>query len=283
MPIKESFILTILDEVFAAESGCIIAAPPKDDEAAIMGTAVDASFFAPVYVAGTTTSTFDLAWELARYYNVPAWSGILAARQTNGRGQLQREWISPLGNLYVSFFLPEGFARLKDMASLAVGYCIHAALHDMGVITSLKWPNDLLLCDAEQPRGKLAGLLLEERGGRLLAGLGLNCRIAPEKDRLRGNATVPAAALSAFDMPLSLFWGNMVTRMQDISARWIENAPLVIVQQQIETCLAWKGEQVLSNDTGAIGTLIGIDSNATLLLETKTGLIAVSSGSISPV
>ena len=279
---KERFIFRIVDKVFATD-GSVLATPLSDDESGVMGPAVDASFPAPVYVAGTITSTFDLAWELTRDRELPAWSGVLAASQTHGRGQFRREWISPLGNLYVSFFLPEDFARLGDMASIAVGYCIQAALREMGVATLLKWPNDILLCEKGQIQGKLGGLLLEERGGRLLAGLGLNCRYAPEKARLRENTVVPAVTLPAFDTPLSPFWGTLVTRMQDVFARRIENASLLEVRKQAEFCLAWKGRQVWSDEAGSVGTLVGLDEKASAVLETKTGLIAVSSGSISPV
>ena len=248
-----------------------------------MGADTNESFFAPMYITGTTTSTFDLAWELSRKYELPAWSSVLAAAQTSGRGQLRREWISPPGNLYASFFLPLESSRLGDMASIAVGYCIREALHGMGIPTLLKWPNDLLLCEREQPQGKLCGLLLEEREGRLLAGLGLNCRTAPGKDVLRKDTAVSAIALPAFDTPLCLFWKNLLTRIQETYGLQIKNASPETIRQLAEGCLAWKGLPVQTDDAEITGTVAGLATDASLLLETRTGLIAISSGSISPV
>lgn len=109
--------------------------------------------------------------------------GLLAERQTGGRGRLGRGWASPLAcNLYLSLDrqFSGGLARLAGL-SLVVGIASAEALREAtGLDIRLKWPNDLWLDDR-----KLGGLLVEgggEHGGpvRAVAGLGLNVRMPGE-------------------------------------------------------------------------------------------------------
>lgn len=268
--------------MITAPDGTVLAYPLGPDEAAAMGVDSGVKSFAPIVVAGRSTSTFDVAWQYAAHMEFPPWSAVIALAQMNGRGQLRREWVSPPGNLYVSFFLPKDMAAMGTLASLATGYCIHAALAAMGIRTLLKWPNDLLLHDPHGEEGKFGGLLLEEREGRLLAGLGLNLRSAPEGNGIREGRAVPAAALESYTGTVFGVWLDLVSHMRTVYARDIEGAPRDDVRAKTERALAWKGRRVRVGDTGATGDLVGIDHDGSLLVQTPSGLIVVSSGSIVP-
>lgn len=279
---KEHFFMTTLRAGLTAGNGDVLATPfSRIDGTALGDDAQPSHTIAPVILAGETASTFDLAWELERSRGLPAWSAVMAATQTRGRGQLRREWISPRGNLYVSFFLPEDMAKLGDMASLATGYCIHAALRAMGIETLLKWPNDLLLSSGGM-EGKFGGLLLEERGGRILAGLGLNLASAPGNAAMRQDRAVPAAALHGAGIKPLPLWLDMQPRLQDVYEREIAGASLEALKAAIETGLAWKGRRVYAEDAGITGVLSGVAPDGALLLLTDAGIAAVSSGSINP-
>lgn len=101
----------------------------------------------------------------------------LAKHQTNGRGRMNRRWISPPSSglcLSMSFTfarLPEDFASL----SLAIGTGIVQALEKLGARgIAIKWPNDLVAGD-----GKLGGILPEvhsakANGMSVVVGIGLN-------------------------------------------------------------------------------------------------------------
>ncbi len=85
---------------------------------------------------------------------------VWAKEQTAGRGRLQREWESKLGNLFVSVLLSpdcglQAAAQLSFVASLASAEALQPLLPGDGVFTC-KWPNDILLGDQ-----KLGGILLE--------------------------------------------------------------------------------------------------------------------------
>lgn len=109
----------------------------------------------------STPSTQDAA------RNLPLGSVVVADQQTAGRGRLGRRWDAPPGSaLLASFVLPS-----RPLASLAAGV---AAAVACGEPVRLKWPNDLLI-DGR----KLAGILVEQRGGRCVVGIGVNLTWAP--------------------------------------------------------------------------------------------------------
>jgi len=120
---------------------------------------------------------------------------LLAERQTGGRGRRGRVWASPLAaHLYVSIArgFGGGLARLGGL-SLVAGVAVAEALHALGFTEArLKWPNDLVVADADGLR-KLGGLLIEGAGehagpARAVIGLGLNVRM-------------PAAGAAQIDQP----------------------------------------------------------------------------------
>ena len=111
---------------------------------------------------------------------------LLAERQTGGRGRRGRAWTSPLAsNIYLSLarIFSGGLARLPGL-SLVAGVATAEALHALGYTdVRLKWPNDVVVVDADGLR-KLGGLLIEgggEHAGpvRAVLGLGLNVRMPP--------------------------------------------------------------------------------------------------------
>ena len=120
-------------------------------------------------------SCLDAAFELARAGRLRIWDSALAASQTAGRGQLRRQWHSPPGNIYAALRLPVTPPFDGSSAAPAVGLLAAEALGALGWHVRIKWPNDLVLHMAGVPR-KVAGILLEERGGVLLAGIGVNVR-----------------------------------------------------------------------------------------------------------
>ena len=175
------------------ESPCVLS--PEEAAARILsgtaGVGTDLGVAAPVFLAGRSTSSFNIAWSLAGESFFGDWSSVVCSCQTEGRGQLRRTWHSPRGNLYVSFRLPCDPVFAGDAASLVVGYVAARALRLLGFPVSLKWPNDIVLDQTD----KVGGILLEERDGVLLAGLGLNLSEAPPDSLLRESRALRAGRL----------------------------------------------------------------------------------------
>ncbi len=103
---------------------------------------------------------------------------LVALSQDAGRGRQGREWLSEGGNLFASTIV---VLRPDDpppaSLSLAAGLALIEAvdLASPGQPLMLKWPNDLLLSGS-----KLAGILLERNGDRVIAGFGVNLAKAPQ-------------------------------------------------------------------------------------------------------
>ena len=103
---------------------------------------------------------------------------LVALQQDAGRGRQGREWVSAEGNFHGSTLV--GFGPEDPPAqtlSLAAGLALIEAL-DVAVSDEplmLKWPNDLMLAGK-----KLAGILLERSGDRVILGFGVNLAAAPE-------------------------------------------------------------------------------------------------------
>lgn len=120
------------------------------------------------------SSTNQLLWRQVESGCAPG-TVILASRQTSGRGQRGRHWLSEPGGLYVSVCAtPDLAARDGSQLTLASAWGIAVSLREAEIPVSLKWLNDIFL----QGR-KLGGILTETRlqGDRIttaVIGVGVN-------------------------------------------------------------------------------------------------------------
>jgi BirA family biotin operon repressor/biotin-[acetyl-CoA-carboxylase] ligase len=128
-------------------------------------------------IYGDLPSTNEWLWHLERTAGpLPDGTTVMALRQSAGRGQWGRQWQSPEGGLYLSWFVrPQTPAENAPQLTLCAIWGVAAALRDRGLPVWIKWPNDLLLGDR-----KLGGILTETRLGsdgrinRAVIGIGLN-------------------------------------------------------------------------------------------------------------
>ncbi|MEH2199069.1 biotin--[acetyl-CoA-carboxylase] ligase [Nostoc sp.] len=129
----------------------------------------------------SVSSTNQTLWNLL---NQGAISGtvVIAAVQSAGRGQWGREWISPVGGLYVSVatsFDHKPFdhkieATDSYQLTFATAWGIASQLRQRGIDVGIKWPNDLVL-DGR----KLGGILTETKVNKgqitqAVIGVGIN-------------------------------------------------------------------------------------------------------------
>ena len=101
------------------------------------------------------------------------WRVVVAEVQEAGRGRLGRAWTTTPGTaLAVSVLVPPP-ASGASWVPLLAGVAVHRAVEEVaGVVTSLKWPNDVLVPGDEDR--KLAGLLCEWTEAGVVVGMGLN-------------------------------------------------------------------------------------------------------------
>ena len=143
-----------------------------------------------VVVCGPCSSSLDVARLFAGKDMLSPWDSVLAVSQRAGRGQLGRSWESPPGNVYGALLLPPVPKEWDDRLSLLVGFCLVRFLRSKNIPACIKWPNDLLVAGV-----KVAGVLIEEREGRCMAGIGINLTSCPPKEMLRAGHAAPAGHL----------------------------------------------------------------------------------------
>ncbi len=101
---------------------------------------------------------------------------VFTPHQTAGRGQGSRVWHSPPGVLTASFILDGVATKHWPALSLASGLAVIYAIADLmpasGELLQLKWPNDVW-CHQR----KLAGILAEGQGQRVVVGIGCNHQV----------------------------------------------------------------------------------------------------------
>ena len=233
-----------------------------------------------VLVAGECSSSLDLAWALWDAGGLPEWGAVLAVTQTAGRGQLRRSWHSPAGNLHAAWAWPTPPKGFADLLPLAAGLLVAEALEALGVSLRLKWPNDLLLGDR-----KVGGILMEERRGRVLVGLGLNLAAAPPASALRDEWAQPAATLPRLGAGLGPL-GCMLA-LEDFARDWyvlkVSRGNPDLFPSQFAGRLAWVGRDVLVHGSGPpfSATLLGLRPDGGLVVSREGRETALHTGSIS--
>ena len=132
------------------------------------------AFGEPYLYFAETGSTQDVL----RDGDHPHGAVALAEHQTAGRGRSGRSWEdAPAANLLFSLLLePPAGAALPEL-SLVAGLAVATALEREAMVPALvKWPNDVLI-----DGGKVAGILLEATGSRVVCGIGINVNQATEE------------------------------------------------------------------------------------------------------
>lgn len=151
----------------------------------------------------------------------------------------------------------------------------------------LKWPNDLVLNAIGGVPRKLAGILLEERGGILLAGIGVNVAGAPPATAMREESALSAISLaqaaSALNLaipPAELLWQRLVKRMYSSYNNGHSHSGAM--ETPTEELLLWRGREVELHDERQLtrGRLVGLTSAGGLCLCVNGKLEEFLSGSL---
>ncbi|EPR42210.1 biotin/acetyl-CoA-carboxylase ligase [Desulfovibrio sp. X2] len=216
---------------------------------------------------------------------MPPFSSLVAASQEQGRGQLRRGWHSPPGNLYVSLALPLLPSEAADVASLLVGLAASLALERLGAATQVKWPNDLVTHE-----GKVGGILVEERAGRMIAGIGMNLVHLPPASALRLGHALPPALMPGMPEgfgPLRLWLATLSGMVPILSMATAEGSTGKLLETLNER-LAFKGKRVVVEDGAerVEGRLAGLAGDGGLVIERfgrEGGRMTLYSGSICPI
>jgi BirA family transcriptional regulator, biotin operon repressor / biotin---[acetyl-CoA-carboxylase] ligase len=147
-----------------------------------------------LFIFSQLPSTNDFLIQLPK--SIPAPNQVcIALSQTAGRGQYNRNWLSPIGkNIYFSQRLCMPNMPVVSGITLVVGIILCQILRELTDLPCLvKWPNDIFLANK-----KLAGILTEvivdpSEHKYLVVGIGLNVEISVDLRSQLPNATDLAA------------------------------------------------------------------------------------------
>lgn len=218
----------------------------------------------------------------------------IARTQTGGRGRLGRSFHSPADmGLYMTVAYTTN-RRLSEAVRVTAAAAVAAAsaIEALTKITpSVKWVNDLYLNGA-----KVGGILTEavtrpDGAHRMVVGLGINLTTATFPEGLRAPATSlfsPCQAEAVTPALVGALAGEITRRLLDMTTpagsadfpggMWGE-ACLCDYRRR----LLYKGTRVVCTQGSRSfeGTLLGVDDDYSLLVETETGTLTLSSGEIS--
>ena len=126
---------------------------------------------------------------------------VVADEQMQGRGRLQRRWVSEPGNLYLSVLLRPPPDTLSPLMVIAGVVTVRAIRETSGLRARLKWPNDVML------RGeKAAGILAEgvaTHGGEGYVALGIGVNVNSDPSHLPELAGLATSLSREKGVPLS--------------------------------------------------------------------------------
>ena len=106
---------------------------------------------------------------------------ICANKQSAGKGCYGRSWQSPVGNIYISYFLKHESKFPLCLTPIKTGVILASWIQKtFNIRVTLKWPNDLLFSQK-----KMGGILCESqvKGTEtcyIALGLGINIKTKPK-------------------------------------------------------------------------------------------------------
>jgi BirA family biotin operon repressor/biotin-[acetyl-CoA-carboxylase] ligase len=255
--------------------------PPLDAAALRSALTGPGRFWTDVVVTAETGSTnADVA--AAARAGAPEGTVHTTDSQTAGRGRLDRSWSAPAGSgAIVSVLLrPDAVPAARWVwLPLLVGLAVDATVHECGVVSGLKWPNDVLV-DGR----KLAGILLErvetENGPAAVVGVGLN--ISLRRDELPVETATSLALEGAAETDRTIVTRSLLRNLEALYRAWSASGgdPAAGIRDSYVRRCVTIGRRVrvmLPLDQTWEGRATGIDDLGRLLVDGR----AISAGDIT--
>lgn len=209
----------------------------------------------------------------------------VAEYQSAGKGRLGRRWTAPAGSSVMMTILlrPDFEPQYAPMLTVVMGLSVAQAAQRIGVDTSIKWPNDVVVS-----RKKICGILTEmsvEEGNirYVVIGVGINVNLDTLPDELADKAT-----------SLYLETGKTYDRNEMVAyvmecfeenyERFVKSGDLALLQEDYNRMLANCGQpvRVLDPLSPYEGIARGIDQKGELVVEKTDGtVVCVSAGEVS--
>ena len=208
--------------------------------------------------------------------DLPEGALALCDEQTHGRGRLGRSWTAPPGTaILCSLLLRPPEDRIVSELSLVGGTAVAEAIEEaVGLAVQVKWPNDVML-----NRRKVAGILAEASGGRVVVGMGVN--VNQERNDLPEDPNVPAASLYTSDgikRERGPLLAGVLERLEVNYDAWLERG-LDGVYDSLGSRDFLRGRRIAVNGESGVG--VKIDRDGRFVVDVGGEQRVVESGEIA--
>jgi BirA family biotin operon repressor/biotin-[acetyl-CoA-carboxylase] ligase len=202
---------------------------------------------------------------------------ILAQTQSEGKGRMQRVWLSPHGGLYFTIVLkPQDIdALFLQSLTQAMALAVCKTINAQGIKSYIKWPNDVL-CEGKKVCGILSQAVYDNQTlSGILIGTGVN--IAKQTF----DCGKPAAALQDFGLTLSkeAFLEHLINNFEALYEQIIKQG-FKAIKQDFKHNFPYLGKdtQIVMQQKTVAGKVFDLDDCGRLLLKTANGTQAVAMG-----
>ncbi|AFK21765.1 biotin--[acetyl-CoA-carboxylase] ligase [Pyrococcus sp. ST04] len=184
---------------------------------------------------------------------------IVADVQISGHGRLNRKWESPRGGLWLSVILQPNVS-MEDLPKITFlgAVAVVRTLEEFSVPARIKWPNDVLV-DFK----KIAGILVEKKGKRVILGIGLNVNNdAPE------NGTSMKLYLGS-ELALTNVFKSLIENLDELYKVFMES-PRTILELARELMILGVPVKVVG-DGEVVGVAEDVDDYGRLIVRLEDG------------
>jgi BirA family biotin operon repressor/biotin-[acetyl-CoA-carboxylase] ligase len=193
---------------------------------------------------------------------------LVARKQHSGRGRQGRAWDTLAGNFHGSTLvsLRDGDPPAQSL-SLAASLALAEAIDSLvpGQPLMLKWPNDVLLLGR-----KLAGILLERSGQRVVVGFGVNLAAAPDLAGRRAASLDGALSVDEFAPVLAASFARLLRL-------WRTSEPALLAQAWLARAHPVGSRLTVHSGSGEAvsGRFDGLESDGALRLRRDDGALDI--------
>ncbi len=218
-----------------------------------------------VYKYNKLGSTNSQALRLINDSVINGDSVIIASEQTEGKGRATKTWLSPTGNIYLTFALKLKFdiqliSQFSFIAAVAVGEILDEVQY--------KWPNDLLISGK-----KVCGILLEHHGGDyLIVGIGVNVNNSPD---------YATCINEHYSFEVNELICEIVNNFHHEKKLWLKNGFARVRELWLEKAWGMNSRlKVKMKNVVLEGEFVGLDEEGSLLLMRGDGVHKIRSGEV---
>ncbi|WP_250278818.1 biotin--[acetyl-CoA-carboxylase] ligase [[Clostridium] colinum] len=237
-----------------------------------------------IYFFDEITSTNEYAKKLADD-KVEEGALVVANCQTNGKGRLDRNWVSNKGEgIFLSLILRPNIELFSIVQiTLLAGICICNAIKKVtNLDAKIKWPNDIIINNK-----KVCGILTEvtaqvDNVSYIILGIGINVNNKKFSDELENKAT-----------SIFLETGKNVERQKLIAMllKEFENKYFIykkekdfsiFLEEYKSLCINLdKQAKVIYNGQEILGKVLDISNLGEIIFETDNNILKIVSGEVS--